>query len=45
MAGSLLLFVMNINLSIDFTGGMQIRVANNLDASFANKATQYLNEQ
>lgn len=36
---------MNINLSIDFTGGMQIRVANNLDESFAKDATEYLSEQ
>ncbi len=36
---------MNINLSIDFTGGMQIRVANSLDESFAKDATNYLTEQ
>lgn len=45
MTWSFLLFVMNINLSIDFTGGMQIRVANSLDESFAKDATKYLSEQ
>jgi preprotein translocase SecF subunit len=45
MAWSILLFFMNLNLSIDFTGGMQIRVANVLDESFARNATTYLAEQ
>lgn len=45
MAWSFFLFIMNINLSIDFTGGMQIRVANSLDESFAKDATNYLTEQ
>lgn len=36
---------MNINLSIDFTGGMQIRVANTLDDSFTKNATTYLSEK
>lgn len=45
MAWSFLLFIMNLNPSIDFTGGMQIRVANSLDASFTKDATEYLSSQ
>jgi len=36
---------MNLNPSIDFTGGMQIRVANVLNDSFEKNATSYLAEQ
>jgi len=45
MAWSLVLFTMNLNPSIDFTGGMQIRVANVLNDSFEKNATSYLAEQ
>lgn len=41
MAGSLLVFLLNINLSIDFTGGMNVRVATTLSDNFASNATQY----
>lgn len=36
---------MNLNPSIDFTGGMQIRVATVLDDSFTKNATTYLSDQ
>lgn len=42
MAGALLMFFLNINLSIDFTGWMNVRVANTLDKDFASNATSYL---
>jgi len=45
MTGAWLLFFINLNPSIDFTGGMQIRVANVLDDSFEKNATSYLSEQ
>jgi preprotein translocase subunit SecF len=41
----LFVFVLNANLSIDFTGGMNIRVATNLDESFSFNVSQYLAEQ
>lgn len=36
------MFFLNINLSIDFTGWMNVRVANTLDKDFASNATSYL---
>ena len=44
MAWSLIIFLLNINLSIDFTGGMNIRVASSLDENFVTNADIYLAE-
>jgi preprotein translocase subunit SecF len=41
----LFVFVLNANLSIDFTGGMSIRVATNLNESFSSNVSQYLAEK
>jgi len=45
MVGSLIIFLTNINLSIDFTGGMNIRVVNALDSDFSSKASTFLATQ
>lgn len=45
MVWSLFVFVLNANLSIDFTGGMSIRVATNLNKSFSSNVSQYLAEK